>query len=141
MEADGVEYIERQSKYLAVSAYALATGAYGKQDDWLYQLSSHENLVGMVKSQELIKQLSEYKTQTDKVGTINSRTDTITAIGRVQYPLTFAALATFRRIPSEQNYTALETAVRAERPTDAAAEQIALLANATVPEGSISLPA
>lgn len=75
-----------------------------------------------------------------KLDTVASRADTIKSIAKIENPLTFAALTEFRRIPSNQNYATLETAIKAEQPTEAEADQLVLLANATVPEGSISLP-
>ncbi|RUU98423.1 DUF1353 domain-containing protein [Mesorhizobium sp. M6A.T.Cr.TU.017.01.1.1] len=140
MEADGVGYLERLSKYMAVSAYSVVTGACGKEEDTLRKLFSSNDFQGVLKSDELFKQLDTYKVDMRKLDTVASRADTIKSIAKIENPLTFAALTEFRRIPSNQNYATLETAIKAEQPTEAEADQLVLLANATVPEGSISLP-
>ncbi len=141
MEADGVGMLERLSKYLAVSAYSVVTGACGKREDSLNDLFSIDDFEGMSTSNELRAQLESFQVDAGNLDSVDARTGTIAAIAQVENPLTFAALTEFRRIPSEQNFAALETAVRAEQPSEQESDELLLLANATVPEGSIALPA
>lgn len=141
METDGVGYWEALSKYLAVSAYTSVTGACGKAENALDKLYSLNTFEGLAKSDELFKQLDAFQSGVGNLDIVSKRIDTINAIAEVANPRTFAALSEFRRVPSEDNFKQLETAIEAERPTDIEADQLILLANATVPEGSIELPA
>ena len=141
MEADGVGMLERLSKYLAVSAFSVVTGKCAKQEDSLNDLFAVDGFEGMSKSNELRTRLESFQVDAGNLESVDSRTETIAAIAQVENPLTFAALTEFRRIPSDQNFAALETAVRAEQPSEQESDELLLLANATVPEGSIALPA
>lgn len=140
MEIDGVPYLERQSKYLAVSAYSIVTGACGKPENSFEFWLDNGLIDGFVKSDDLVAALETLQENATDAGTIGSRADSIIELAKVENPVTFQALAEFRRTPSTENFDKLEFAVQAEKPDDKEAEALSALVNATVPEGSLAVP-
>lgn len=140
MEADGVTNPERYSKYLAVRAYTALTGACGAVSNELHELSTDVPMVGFDKSDELIATLESFTLEESLGTSVQGRVDEVLSIAEIENPVTYATLTEFRRVPTAENYQRLEDAVRIEAPTEEEIEALALLANATVPEGSIELP-
>lgn len=141
MEADGVTNPERYSKYLAVRAYTAFTGACGTPSNELNELSTDVPVEGFDKSDELIATLESFTLEESLGTSVQGRVDEILSVAKIENPVTYATLSEFRRVPTAENYRRLEDAVRIEAPTEEEIEALALLANATVPEGSIALPA
>lgn len=141
MEADGVTNPERYSKYLAVRAYTAFTGACGAASNELNELSTDTPVEGFDKTDALIATLESFTVEESLGTSVQGRVEEILNATEIENPVTYATLTEFRRVPSAENYQRLEEAVRIEAPTEEEVEALALLANATVPEGSIALPA
>lgn len=137
MATDGISGLELASKYAAVKLFG--TGC-GKPDNLFSSIFTSQPADGIAASAELKGEL-ESLSATDDLPSLESRTDKISAIARVDAPRTFAAMTEFRRIPSETNLQQLENAISAEQPSDEAIDTLTLLAIATVPEGSALPPA
>lgn len=140
MEADGVTNPERYSKYLAVRAYTAFTGACGAPSNELNELSTEVPVAGFDTSEELIATLESFTLEESLGTSVQGRVEEVLSVVELENPVTYATLTEFRRVPTAENYQRLEEAVRIEAPTEDEIEALALLANATVPEGSIELP-
>jgi hypothetical protein len=140
MEFDGVPQSEALTKYAAVKLYSVFGGECGIEESIFDFFSANDQIDGFTVNDELMKEF-ESIAGASAPDSVEDRTKTVAAIAGVENPRTLEAMTSFRRIPSDENLTALDTAIRAEQPTDTELEALIEVAKATVPEGSITLPA
>lgn len=136
MEADGVGWLESRSKWLAVSAFGRGCGI---RENILSMLSDRPRMEGLIPNERLLSELEQLQFQTRR-DSVEARSRAIADMAQVENPRTFGALTAYQRVPSEENYEVLETAIRAEQPSDEELENLLLLSELTVPEGSIVRP-
>jgi len=139
MEADGVGLLERITKYAAVSAYSVVGGQCGLREDPLVALAERQDFQTFRKTDELNVYIRSLQAPGGRRSDIETRAQVIESLAEVENPRTFNALTAFRRVPSEENYRSLEVAISTEQPDETELDELILLANAAVPEGSIEL--
>jgi hypothetical protein len=134
MRADGLSFVESQSKYMAVELYGRTMGTCGKRPDSMKSLSDLRTFQGASKNLEFTSKLEEWNLFPQIGIQQAARTSEAIRLGEIENPLTFAATVELGRDMSQTNYERLQTAIAAEQPSDEELKLILLLADAAAPD-------
>lgn len=140
MKFDGIPESELFLKHSAVSVYSLLGGECGKKQGILDIFLYSDPFNSITASDELFAEFKAFDDGTGGMPSLDSRIDTVQSLAQVENTETFSALVEFRRVPSAHNLEVLDQAIRLEQPSELELDELILLAVATVPEGSMSLP-